>query len=75
MSTALFRRDGTDEAPLRNDANARRSDADARIADSEPRRLDSRHLFAPGQNTVVIEHGGQHYQLRLTRENKLILTK
>ena len=68
MSTALFRRDGTDEAPLRNDANAR-------IADSEPRRLDSRQLFAPGQNTVVIEHAGQHYQLRLTRENKLILTK
>lgn len=37
--------------------------------------IDSRQLFPPGQNTVLIEHGGQRYTLRLTRENKLILTK
>lgn len=37
--------------------------------------IDSRQLFAPGQSTVLIAHGGQRYTLRLTRENKLILTK
>lgn len=34
----------------------------------------SRQLFR-GNNTVRIEHEGQCYMLRLTRENKLILTK
>lgn len=28
-----------------------------------------------GANTVEIEHAGQRYLLRVTRENKLILTK
>ncbi|GBG03132.1 hypothetical protein AZSI13_24590 [Azospira sp. I13] len=36
--------------------------------------LASRQLFR-GNNTVCIEHAGQCYLLRLTRENKLILTK
>ena len=36
--------------------------------------LRTQDLFRAG-NTVQIEHRGQHYQLRLTRENKLILTK
>lgn len=36
--------------------------------------LRSRELFR-GNNTVRIEHDGQHYLLRLTRGNKLILTK
>jgi len=36
--------------------------------------LASKQLFR-GNNTVCIEHGGQRYLLRLTRENKLILTK
>lgn len=31
-------------------------------------------LFRQG-NTLRIEHAGQIYQLRVTRENKLILTK
>lgn len=39
-----------------------------------PETLDSRQLFRGG-NTVQIAHAGQCYQLRLTRENKLILTK
>ena len=34
----------------------------------------SSSLFASAR-TVLIEHAGQHYQLRITRENKLILTK
>ncbi|HET6720087.1 MAG TPA: hemin uptake protein HemP [Rhodocyclaceae bacterium] len=37
--------------------------------------IDSRQLLPPGRTTVVIEHGGQRYLLRVTRENKLILTK
>lgn len=38
------------------------------------RRISSAQLLA-GQNRVVIDHAGQAYVLRLTRENKLILTK
>lgn len=41
---------------------------------SSPPRVDSRDLFR-GHHLVEIEHAGQRYQLRLTRENKLILTK
>lgn len=36
--------------------------------------LDSRALFAGGSE-VVIAHGAELYRLRLTRQNKLILTK
>jgi hemin uptake protein HemP len=37
-------------------------------------RIDSRRLMA-GANELVIEHAGQEYRLRLTRNDKLILTK
>lgn len=37
--------------------------------------IDSRQLLPPGQSTLVIDHAGQRYLLRVTRENKLILTK
>lgn len=37
-------------------------------------RLDTGVLFAGGSE-VVIAHGGEIYRLRLTRQNKLILTK
>lgn len=37
-------------------------------------QLSSRELFRNG-NLVCIEHQGQQYWLRLTRGNKLILTK
>ncbi|MDB6059910.1 MAG: Hemin uptake protein hemP [Verrucomicrobiaceae bacterium] len=37
-------------------------------------QLCSRDLFRHA-NTVRIEHNGEHYWLRLTRGNKLILTK
>lgn len=36
--------------------------------------ISSARLFSQG-NTLRVEHGGQYYQLRVTRENKLILTK
>lgn len=37
-------------------------------------RIDSSQLLRGGR-TVEIDHAGQRYTLRLTRENKLILTK
>ena len=48
-------------------------------SDSAPRqapgnRIDSRRLMS-GTNELVIEHAGQEYRLRLTRNDKLILTK
>ena len=39
-----------------------------------PRRLSTRQLF--GDDTrLVIEHRGARYELRITRQGKLILTK
>ncbi len=35
---------------------------------------DSRELFH-GAREVIIEHAGQAYRLRITRQDKLILTK
>lgn len=37
-------------------------------------RLDSRDLFA-GIREITIAHGDETYRLRLTAQNKLILTK
>jgi hemin uptake protein HemP len=37
-------------------------------------RIDSRDLFV-GTREIIIVHGGDHYRLRLTAQNKLILTK
>ncbi len=42
--------------------------------DAPCHRVDSKQLFR-GQDVVEILHGDQRYQLRLTREKKLILTK
>lgn len=39
-----------------------------------PKRITS-GLLLSGGNEVVIEHAGQEYRLRLTRNDKLILTK
>lgn len=47
---------------------------DVLIASSQQQQLSSKELFRCG-NTVRIEHAGQTYWLRLTRGNKLILTK
>lgn len=48
--------------------------AGAPVAEPQPPRVSSTDLLR-GQNTVEIDHGGQRYLLRVTRENKLILTK
>jgi len=37
-------------------------------------RIESRDLFV-GTREVIIAHGGDSYRLRLTAQNKLILTK
>ena len=37
-------------------------------------RIDS-HQLLQGAKTLEIDHAGQRYLLRVTRENKLILTK
>jgi hemin uptake protein HemP len=37
-------------------------------------RIDSRDLFV-GTREIFIGHGGESYRLRLTAQNKLILTK
>lgn len=37
-------------------------------------RIDSQRLLSGGRE-LVIEHAGQEYRLRLTRNDKLILTK
>ncbi|MBK1718259.1 hemin uptake protein HemP [Thiocystis violacea] len=45
-----------------------------RHAYPQPRRVDSNSLLG-GQNLLMIEHAGCSYYLRMTRNNKLILTK
>ena len=37
-------------------------------------RIDSRELFA-AEREIIIAHGDDSYRLRLTSQNKLILTK
>jgi len=41
---------------------------------AEPPRVASRDLLR-GAHLILIEHAGEHYYLRMTRNNKLILTK
>lgn len=54
--------------------NERDKNASALTDRLQPPQLASSDLFRHG-NTVCIEHHGQQYWLRLTRANKLILTK
>lgn len=49
-------------------------DAATATGRSQPPQLSSSDLFQGG-NLICIEHLGQRYWLRLTRGNKLILTK
>jgi hemin uptake protein HemP len=43
-------------------------------AQPTPPRLNSSQLFRDAK-TIEIDHGEQRYTLRVTRDNKLILTK
>lgn len=42
--------------------------------DASRKRLASGDLFGSAQE-ILIEHAGQEYRLRITRQGKLILTK
>ena len=46
----------------------------AQASDAPIKRIDSRSLL-DGTRELVIEHQGAEYHLRLTRNDKLILTK
>jgi hemin uptake protein HemP len=64
--------DSTSPTPLghANDAESDRMPIDR----LRPPRVDSARLLA-GSRELVIDHAGQEYRLRLTRNGKLILTK
>ena len=46
----------------------------SRVITVNDERIDSRDLFAAGRQ-IAIAHGSETYSLRLTAQNKLILTK
>lgn len=50
------------------------TDAPRRTVELLNNRIDSRALFVDGRE-IVISHGDETYRLRLTAQNKLILTK
>lgn len=71
---------GTD---LSNDSDDKHSNTNDSTADSAPEtrqitltanRLDARDLFSSTRE-ISIGHGDETYRLRLTSQNKLILTK
>jgi hemin uptake protein HemP len=62
------------ERPLRNVSVSDQTLQAELGADTRNKRIDSSRLLA-GSREVVIEHAGQEYRLRLTRNDKLILTK
>ena len=51
-----------------------RPSVDADATRDAPRVVDSAPLFS-GRREIVIRHGGNEYRLRVTRADKLILTK
>lgn len=67
MKKAEHAASGPDVVPTPMSSPARRIDM---ISD----RIDSRDLFI-GTREVIIAHGSESYRLRLTAQNKLILTK
>jgi hemin uptake protein HemP len=62
-----------DEPKPNGHTTARRTLAAGDGRDAPP-RVSSRELLG-GRTELRIEHGGEEYRLRLTRQNKLILTK
>lgn len=63
--------DHDDEGAARS---ADRPDAAKRSVTIDGNRIDSRELFA-ARREIIIAHGEVNYRLRLTSQNKLILTK
>jgi hemin uptake protein HemP len=54
--------------------SAETSSATTRTLIMRGSRIDSRELFA-AEREIIIAHGEDSYRLRLTSQNKLILTK
>jgi hemin uptake protein HemP len=63
-----------DERFVTNKANAAGTGRGEIEMTEEPRSLASQELF-DGRDEVVIIHNGARYRLRITRQDKLILTK
>jgi hemin uptake protein HemP len=63
--------DNANANPSRSAAGSSTAPRTLTIADNQ---LDSRDLFASVRE-IVIAHGADRYRLRLTSQNKLILTK
>ncbi|MGE4399660.1 MAG: hemin uptake protein HemP [Campylobacterales bacterium] len=61
---------------MAKEQNNEHSSAESAFSDDirKPIVISSENIFGNG-SFVYIEHGGQQYILRITRENKLILTK
>jgi len=57
-----------------NNEEARASSAESRKINMIGDRIDSRELFVNARE-ITIAHGNEIYRLRLTAQNKLILTK
>jgi len=62
------------DAPSRYNEDERSSGGEARQVTIKNDQLDSRELFV-GTRAITILHGNEAYHLRLTAQNKLILTK
>ncbi|MEX1826389.1 hemin uptake protein HemP [Luteibacter sp. CQ10] len=60
--------------PARSEAHGRDKVVPLRPAPAAARRIESQRLL-DGSRELVIEHQGAEYHLRLTRNDKLILTK
>jgi len=60
--------------PISSDSSHAGAINERRARSAAPQRIGSVQLLAGG-NELVIEHAGQEYRLRLTRNDKLILTK
>jgi hemin uptake protein HemP len=58
----------------RNEPGARNAPVPGRTIRLIDNRIDSREFFV-GTREITIAHGGESYRLRLTAQNKLILTK
>jgi hemin uptake protein HemP len=63
-----------DDAKIAASSPTARSSSAARTLTLADNQLDSRDLFASVRE-IVIAHGADRYRLRLTSQNKLILTK
>jgi len=57
-----------------NDTGQSRTTLDERSIPLKDNRINSRDLFVASRE-LIISHGDETYRLRLTAQNKLILTK